>query len=70
MFASAKGEQKKNFRQLQCQKQCINHIPYYLSGLSRAHFCRQPFLKWLYVIGDSGPLRQAANVAKIQSERG
>ena len=28
MFASAKGNQ-----QVQCQEQCIHHIPYYLSGL-------------------------------------
>ena len=27
------------------QEQCIDHIPYYLSGLSRAHFFRQPFSK-------------------------
>ena len=27
------------------QEQCIDHIPYYLSGLSRAHFFRQPFPK-------------------------
>ena len=26
-------------------EQCIDHIPYYLSGLSRAHFFRQPFSK-------------------------
>ena len=31
--------------ELQCQEQCIDHIPYYPSGLSRAHFVRQPFLK-------------------------
>ena len=24
------------------KEQCIDHIPYYLSGLSRAHFFRQP----------------------------
>ena len=30
MFASAKGEQQKNFWQLQCQEQCIDHIKYYL----------------------------------------
>ena len=29
-------------------EQCIDHIPYYLSGLSRAHFFRQPFSKQLY----------------------
>ena len=31
--------------QLQFQEQCIDHIPYYLSGLSRAHFFRQQFLE-------------------------
>ena len=36
MFARAKGKQQKQVRQLQCQEQCIDHIPYYLSGLSRA----------------------------------
>ena len=29
-------------------EQCIDYIPYYLSGLSRAHFFRQPFSKQLY----------------------
>ena len=32
MFVSAKGKQPKKVRQLQCQEQCIDHIPYYLSG--------------------------------------
>ena len=41
MSASAKGKQQKYFLQLQCQEQCIEHIPYYLSALSRA----QPFSK-------------------------
>ena len=45
MFARPKGKQEKKFWQLQCQEQCIDHIPYYLSGLSCAHFCRQPFSK-------------------------
>ena len=27
------------------QEQCIDHIPYCLSGLSRANFSRQPFSK-------------------------
>ena len=27
------------------QEQCIDHIPYYLSGLSRANFFRQPCSK-------------------------
>ena len=44
MFASAKGKQQKQVRQLQC----IDRIPYFLLGLSRAHFFRQPFSKQLY----------------------
>ena len=38
MSVSAKRKQQKLVRQLQCQERCIEHIPYYLSGLSRAHF--------------------------------
>ena len=38
MSASAKGKQYKKVRQLQCQEQSIDHIPYYLSGMSPAHF--------------------------------
>ena len=38
MFARAKGKQQKQVRQLQCQEQCVDHIPYYLSGLSGALF--------------------------------
>ena len=34
MSVSANGKQQKQVRQLQCQEQCIEHIPYYLSGLS------------------------------------
>ena len=48
MFVGAKGKQQKYFRQLQCQEQCIERIPYYPSGLSRAQFLRQPFSKQLY----------------------
>ena len=33
-----KGKQQKGVRQLKCQEQCIDHIPFYLSGLSRAQF--------------------------------
>ena len=43
MFVSAKGEQKKQVRQICCQEQCIDHIPYYLQGLLHAHFFQQPF---------------------------
>ena len=45
MFASAKGKHRKKVRQLQCQEQCIDHIPYYFLGLSRAHFSDETFLE-------------------------
>ena len=38
MFVGAKRKQQKQVRQLQSQEQCIDHIPFYLLGLSRAHF--------------------------------
>ena len=50
MFARTKEKQQKSFWQLQCQEQCIDHISYYLSGLSRAHFCRQPFSMYWWLI--------------------
>ena len=45
MFASAKGKQQMGVRQLKCQEQCIDHIPFYLSGLSRARFSPTTFLE-------------------------
>ena len=33
-----KESNKSRFDRYSCQKQCIDHIPYYLSELSRAHF--------------------------------
>ena len=48
MFIIAKGKKQQQVRQLQCQEQVIIHIPYYLSGLSRTQFFRQPFSKQLY----------------------
>ena len=36
---------KNRFDSYSGQEQCTDHIPYYLSGLSRAHFFRQPFSK-------------------------
>ena len=45
MFVSAKGKQQKYVRRLLCQEQCKDHIPCYLSGLSRAHFFRTTFLE-------------------------
>ena len=43
-----RGKATKVGQQLECQEQCIDHIPYYLSGLSRAQFFRQPFSKQLH----------------------
>ena len=31
-------------------RKCVDHIPYYLSGLSSAHFFRQPFSKYLVTL--------------------
>ena len=45
MSVRAKRKQQKQVRQQQCQEQCIEHIPYYLSGLWRARFFRQLFSK-------------------------
>ena len=43
-----KESNKSRFDSFSRYEQCIDHIPYYLSGLSRAHFFRQPFSKQLY----------------------
>ena len=42
MFANAKGRNKSRFDSNSVREQCIDHIPYYLSGLSRAHFSDNP----------------------------
>ena len=44
-FRVLEESNKRRFDSYGCQEQCIDHIPYYLSGLSRAHFFRQPFSK-------------------------
>ena len=38
MFASMKESNKSRFDSFSRYEQCIDHIPYYLSGLSSAHF--------------------------------
>ena len=38
VFASANGKEQSRFDSYSGQEQCIDHIPYYLAGLSRAHF--------------------------------
>ena len=40
-----KESNKSRFDSYSRQELCIDHIPYCLSGLSRAHFFRQPFSK-------------------------
>ena len=40
-----KESNKSRFDSLQCQEQCIGHISYYLSGLSRTHFFPTTFLE-------------------------
>ena len=40
-----KESNKSRFDSYSRQEQCIDHIPYYLSGLSHSHFFRQPFSK-------------------------
>ena len=42
-----KESNKSRFDSFSRYEQCIDHIPYYFSGLSRAHFFRQPFSKVL-----------------------
>ena len=44
-----KESNKSRFDRFSRYGQCIDHIPYYLSGLSRAHFFRQPVSKQLYI---------------------
>ena len=45
MFVNAKGKQQWKIQQPQCLEECIDHIPYYLSGLLRAHFFPTDFLE-------------------------
>ena len=40
-----KESSKSMFDSYSRQEPCIDHIPYFLSGLSCAHFFRQPFSK-------------------------
>ena len=46
---------KSKFDRFSRYEQCIDHIPYYLSGLSGVHFFRQPFSKQLYIKQTAGP---------------
>ena len=40
-----KERNKSSFDSYSVNNKCIDHIPYYLSGLSRAQFLRKPFSK-------------------------
>ena len=63
MSASIKGKQQKQVRQLQSQEQCIDHIRYYLSGLSRAHFFPTIFLE--IAVFTQGLFQKLANKDQI-----
>ena len=45
MYASFKVKQQKQVRQLLCQEQCLDHVPYYLSELLHAQFFPTTFLE-------------------------
>ena len=54
----SKESNNSRFDSFSRYEQCIDHIPYYISGLSRAHFFRQPFLKQLYTHRDRGTVKK------------
>ena len=65
-----KESNKSRFDSCSRQEQCIDHIPYYLSGLSRAQFFRQPFLEIaVYQLGSkvkrAGYFMQFAQVSAL-----
>ena len=45
MFARAKESNKNRFDSYSVKNKCIDHISYYLLGVSSAQFLRQPFSK-------------------------
>ena len=53
MFANAKRKQQQKIRQLLCQQQRIDHIPYYPSRMSQAHFFPTTSLEIAVFINDS-----------------
>ena len=50
-----KESNKSRFDRFSRYEQCIDHIPYYLLGLSGVHFFWQPFTKQLYIKQTAGP---------------
>ena len=61
-----KESSKSRFDSFSRYEQCIDHIPYYLSGLSRAHFFRQPFSKQLYT--QRGPRSSSLSLYKLPTQ--
>ena len=53
MFPNAKGKQQQKIRQLLCQQQRIDNIPYYISGKSCPHFFPTTLLEIAVFINDS-----------------
>ena len=62
MFASAKGKQQKWLDSYSVREQCIDHIPYYLSGLSRPRVSGQPFSNSCIII-----TRKSRSIDKIEA---
>ena len=44
-FRVLKESNKSRFDSFECQEKCVDHIPYYLSGLSHAQFFPATFLE-------------------------
>ena len=58
-----KESNKSRFDSYSRQEQCIDHIPYYLSGLSRAHFSdnhsRNSYIRlYIFIVLRLVPLKQ------------
>ena len=67
-----KESNKSRFDSYSRQEQCIDHIPYYLSGLSRAHFFSTTFLEiavFKYARGHARAVKQRFGTSlKTESE--
>ena len=72
-----KESNKSRFDSYSRQEQCIDHVPCYLSGLSRAHFFPTTFLEKavcvllsvlaitvIFILGDPGTVSRAGEKAR------
>ena len=67
-----KESNKSRFDSYSRQEHCIDHIPYYLSGLSRAHFFPTTFLKiaiyvWIVPHWQSNVMTSSSNCFDLRS---